>query len=429
MNNISAAIAILSLGIASLNASADTLRWINPLGGNWSDESNWELGRLPTTGDDVRFDLIADYQVMVSVVPLYDTLSVTHGVVQFHLNDGIEMMNNPNGKFDYPTFDVRANSSQAVFVTVNGDMFASDTKFPGVSVGAGGVGPCTLTVNGSLAAGSLPTYTIGTGAPGTLVPNGSFGGILFGSSFGSQGRLVTSGFDCDELATFPGFVVELNGAINSDFGFYSCTFLAQKGSRLGGEAFVDLDVSALGAIECYGVGVQDSVFRLSNADASELQSGKFAFRNVEFIVRLDADAPKKPPQLIADTFFDSWIGGCIFRPEHGSYTPAIGAEYPLLVDSSGLGEDPGLANLMDSAPLGSIVLRPSWVDGTLYAIAIPEDWCDADFNFDGVVNVFDIFGFIDAYLDRSARANITEDFGLNFFDIQTYIDQYLAGCP
>lgn len=428
MAYLSAAATGVFFAIVPLSAHAETIRWLNPIGGNWSDTINWDLGRLPAAGDEVRFELIADYTIVVDVIPLYDALSVTRGHVRFDLGDGIEMMHNPAGESGYPTFDVRAASTQPAAATVNGEMFAPDAKFPVVSVGAGGAGPATLTVNGAMNPAQIATYIIGTGASGTLIPNGLFGGILFDSSFGAQGRLITAGFDCDELATAAGFVVELSGAINSDFGFYSCTILAEGGSRLGGEAFIDLDVSALGPIECYGVGIQDSVFRLSNADASVLQAGKFAFHDVEFIVKLDTDAPPQPPELVADTIFDTWIGGCTFRAEQGAHSASVGAVYPLLADSSGLGIDPGSATLIDSSPRDSVVLRPSWADGTLYAIAIPEGWCDADFNFDGMINVFDIFGFVDAYLDRNPRANITEDFTLNFFDVQAYINIYLTGC-
>ena len=101
MARISATATGFCLAVVLFSANAETIRWINPLGGNWSDAANWDLGRLPATGDEARFELVADYAVSVDTTPLYDVLSVTHGHVHFDLAGDVEMMNNPNGEFDY----------------------------------------------------------------------------------------------------------------------------------------------------------------------------------------------------------------------------------------------------------------------------------------------------------------------------------------
>tara|TARA_R110000782_G_scaffold45706_5_gene101284 strand:+ start:1296 stop:2645 length:1350 start_codon:yes stop_codon:yes gene_type:complete len=56
--------------------------------------------------------------------------------------------------------------------------------------------------------------------------------------------------------------------------------------------------------------------------------------------------------------------------------------------------------------------------------------CDADFDGNGVLNFFDVSGFIAAYNAQDAAADIAAPFGVfNFFDISAYIGLYNAGCP
>lgn len=56
--------------------------------------------------------------------------------------------------------------------------------------------------------------------------------------------------------------------------------------------------------------------------------------------------------------------------------------------------------------------------------------CDADWNADGLVNFFDIVGFIGSYNAQEVRADLAAPFGSwNFFDVAAYLGMYNAGCP
>ncbi len=56
--------------------------------------------------------------------------------------------------------------------------------------------------------------------------------------------------------------------------------------------------------------------------------------------------------------------------------------------------------------------------------------CAADVNGDGVLNFFDLAGFIDLYNAGDPGADLAAPFGvINFFDLAAYLDLYNAGCP
>jgi hypothetical protein len=56
--------------------------------------------------------------------------------------------------------------------------------------------------------------------------------------------------------------------------------------------------------------------------------------------------------------------------------------------------------------------------------------CQADIDGNGVLNFFDVSGFIAAYNAQDASADLAAPFGVfNFFDISAYISLYNAGCP
>jgi len=58
------------------------------------------------------------------------------------------------------------------------------------------------------------------------------------------------------------------------------------------------------------------------------------------------------------------------------------------------------------------------------------DLCDADFNKDGLLNFFDISGYIGAFNAQDPAADLAAPFGaFNFFDIAAYISLFNAGCP
>lgn len=58
------------------------------------------------------------------------------------------------------------------------------------------------------------------------------------------------------------------------------------------------------------------------------------------------------------------------------------------------------------------------------------DLCEADFNKDGVLNVFDLFSYLTLYADSDPSTDLAEPFDtVNVFDLFAYLGIYSAGCP
>lgn len=63
----------------------------------------------------------------------------------------------------------------------------------------------------------------------------------------------------------------------------------------------------------------------------------------------------------------------------------------------------------------------------LEAVGAP---CPADFDASGLVDVFDLLGFVDAYLAGDPGADLAAPFGtVDFFDLLAFLDAYAVGCP
>ena len=56
--------------------------------------------------------------------------------------------------------------------------------------------------------------------------------------------------------------------------------------------------------------------------------------------------------------------------------------------------------------------------------------CAADINGDGLLNFFDLAGYLELYNSGDPAADLAAPFGIiNFFDLAAYLDLYNAGCP
>ncbi len=55
--------------------------------------------------------------------------------------------------------------------------------------------------------------------------------------------------------------------------------------------------------------------------------------------------------------------------------------------------------------------------------------CPADFNDDGVLDVFDVLGFLNAFSAQHSSADLINDGIYDFFDVQRYLSLYSQGCP
>jgi len=54
--------------------------------------------------------------------------------------------------------------------------------------------------------------------------------------------------------------------------------------------------------------------------------------------------------------------------------------------------------------------------------------CPADFNKDDQLDVFDVIGFLNAFVNRDPETDLLNDGLFNFFDVLTFLDRYSMGC-
>lgn len=55
--------------------------------------------------------------------------------------------------------------------------------------------------------------------------------------------------------------------------------------------------------------------------------------------------------------------------------------------------------------------------------------CRADINGDGVLNFFDVSGFLSAFNQMDPAADFDDNLAFNFFDVSAFLQEYSAGCP
>jgi hypothetical protein len=91
-----AALVFLVVGPAG-GARADTVRWINPAGGNFGDGANWDRGTPPGPNDMAVFNIAATYTVTVSQDVQLQGLSVSGDTPTLVMTDRLVQVGVPGG--------------------------------------------------------------------------------------------------------------------------------------------------------------------------------------------------------------------------------------------------------------------------------------------------------------------------------------------
>lgn len=88
-------------------------------------------------------------------------------------------------------------------------------------------------------------------------------------------------------------------------------------------------------------------------------------------------------------------------------------------------DNAGNLYIVDYSGLGTL-FDPEYDDGEIYALRAPA--CLADWNSDGVLDFFDVQGFLGAFATTDPRADLNGDGAFDFFDVQAYLNLYSDGC-
>jgi len=105
-------------------------------------------------------------------------------------------------------------------------------------------------------------------------------------------------------------------------------------------------------------------------------------------------------------------------PELGSITTPDNATSVGVSGSTALIADGGLSVPFDRVPHLSLV-----------AVGPCQAGCPADFTGEGVLDIFDVFGYLNAFSTGSSAADFTGDGSLDIFDVFAFLDAFGAGCP
>ena len=117
----------------------------------------------------------------------------------------------------------------------------------------------------------------------------------------------------------------------------------------------------------------------------------------------------------------------------------LGETVAVLADASSPEDTWSRAEATGIAPSGAVEARlvfvfqqpasnPSgavFVDSAIFSVTP----CAADITRDGLLNFFDVAGFMSQYSSQDPAADLNSDGVLNFFDISGYIALFNAGCP
>lgn len=151
--------------------------------------------------------------------------------------------------------------------------------------------------------------------------------------------------------------------------------------------------------------------------------------SVEIVIP-DVPAPADVSDLVADDGYNPLITSTITL-QNASGTSVGSADRVLNMNCVECEGDPEFAgNTLVPPPDAdgrSFVLR--WGTDGLYVLTVPTGWCQADLNFDGTLDIFDVFAFLENYNAESPWANFTLGQDIDIFDVFGYLDAFSAGCP
>ncbi len=131
-----------------------------------------------------------------------------------------------------------------------------------------------------------------------------------------------------------------------------------------------------------------------------------------------------------------WVGdgqNLVKLIEYGQLIDTDLGPQPLGFDFGGQTGRQVLSGVIDINDAGQVAFAAFLQNGTVgvwVATPVTDPGCPADINGDGLLNFFDLAGYLDLYNTGDPAADLAAPFGvINFFDLAAYLDLYNAGCP
>ena len=429
---------VMSIAIAAglcPAALAAEVRWINAAGGDWQDASNWEGNQLPGPLDHAVFDLSGDYAVSFSGHGTASSIYIPNGHVTFDAGE-FSVLTNP-ADLDIAYLRIGSDSSTASLVLRSGSLYLEAMNGDGeVYVGTASRGSFFRVAEGARA---TDVYSLVAYSDSEVSIEGEFG-LRGNGDFvvsASSSLIVAGVLGCDNFAEVH---VRGRGEVTGDVVGNEASFVVEghldirSGSHVRGMYFergggiVALEPSC----EVRTSYIDEITLDLTQGDSSTvlyMGGREGGFWNTEFVVNsMHCDTPVR---IVVGADDGWWLGfrNCTTLVSStgsvspGEMRPAL--QFQALYDPS----NTDLSFVSSLEPPAAGIVRIG-VDGPgvwgVYLLGVTPAWNQADLNFDGITNFFDIALLINAYADGSPWANTNNDFAINFFDIADYIDLYLA---
>ena len=163
----------------------------------------------------------------------------------------------------------------------------------------------------------------------------------------------------------------------------------------------------------------------AHMNASDI-GGVFATMDLEayaisFYFPIDGSVSFGNPAQVADYVQFSRMGLNNFTADERADEAVNGGLWTAIIDWVAIETDTLLVELTDLS------------NGRLHG---PSDYevfgpaaCPADFTDDGVLDIFDVFAFLDAFNAGDPAADFTGDGSFDIFDVFGFLDAFNAGCP
>jgi hypothetical protein len=437
--------------------------WVGGAQGSWDDPENWDQGSVPTCFDAVFFDVIEiDEQVRVDVPTgsWFRTLDVLSGNVVLDMGPDAAFFSSPKKETckDGGFFQVTiGGEGQIAELRLEGGMLAKGAENRPVieievQIRGDSNSMSRFVLADGIIAGELSDDTHGYAVSMTARDEGFaqfeiqsdidlHGFVIFGDYFQDfplSTQLVVSqevAFSASEIDNVAEVLVE-HGAMVDLYELSGGNVLLGEGSLLSveGNATADkLVLSEDAEVQASWVSAQPIEVLDSSARVSASRVGGWFLFPVSGL-----DKESEPRLILSDVAHDGEIEASIISltddlPEIGSVIQLV--EYENLFDSGthrASGEPSDRPELMDFQFYLS--RRFDWNRRTYFIandregaqlLVGSEYMSDADLNFDGRVDFFDIVVFIEHYRNGSPWANFDRVHGVNRDDITAYINEVI----
>jgi hypothetical protein len=253
------AAAALLLAATATPALADIVHWINPAGGAFETNANWDRGSPPAVGDTAFFDLAGTYTVTVGADHTVTFLNFSRGDVTVNLGTHALVVGSPQSFGSFTMAPAESGGScTARLVGGTVALWGGPSLAPGATVSVNGTNVSDTAAGGNSNAQAF--YSLGSSV---ILSNGGTINTQHGTLTGANVQITSGGFFTAQIleCTQPSNItvtgansrlraedfMTLRGSLRVDNGGHVFLFSNDRVTMLNCQAVVDGSGSAIAA--------------------------------------------------------------------------------------------------------------------------------------------------------------------------------------